>query len=228
MSINPSLKSTRTMFEKRLMSALSLYSYAETTANGTWESIVGWEPLHPRQAQKIVALCFMDIVTGWEDFVESCFIRYLTGASSPSGYKPSLRSGNARSILHAYQLASGKPSFKIGTHYLQWQSWSDVIEAANVFLEKGQPFSLLSQLQRDRLRDATKIRNRVAHASAKCLKDFGVVSRHHVQKVHQGYSVGQLLINKSNKCFGSAAPNQTYFMHYWHLFDNLTKIICPK
>jgi hypothetical protein len=118
MSVKPALISARKVFDKRLEAALSLYSYAESIANGTWESITGWEPLHPRQAQKIVALCFMDIVAGWEEIVENCFIRYLAGAVSPNGYKPSLRSGPARSILHAYQLASGKPAFKVGTHYL--------------------------------------------------------------------------------------------------------------
>jgi hypothetical protein len=228
MSVKPALVSSRKVFDNRLESALSLYSYAENIANGTWESITGWELLHPRQAQKIVALCFMDIVAVWEDFVESCFIRYLAGATSPSGYKPSLRSGSAKSILHAYQLASGRPTFKVGTHYLQWQSWNEVISAARVFYENGEPFSLLSPLQRERLGDATKIRNRVAHTSAKCMKDFGVVSRRHVSRVHRGFSVGQLLINKSNKGFGPAAPNQTYFLHYWHLFDSLAQIVCPK
>ena len=176
MSVKPALVSARKVFDERLKSALSLYSYAEKIANGTWEFITRWEPLHARQAQKIVALCFMDIVAAWEDFVESCFIRYLAGATSPSGYKPSLRSGPARSILHAYQFVSGRPAFKVGAHYLQWQSWSEVISAARVFYEDGEPFSLLSQLQRERLGDATKIRNRVAHTSAKCMKEIGRAS----------------------------------------------------
>ncbi|MBN1931925.1 MAG: hypothetical protein JW786_10005 [Desulfobacterales bacterium] len=228
MSNKPALISARTIFEKRLQSAMNLYCYVEAIANGTWDSISGWEPLHPRQAQKIVALCFMDIVTGLEDFVESCFIRYLAGSTSPNGYKPSLRCGQTSSILHAYQLASGNPAFKVGSHYIQWQSWKDVMEAAKVFFEKGEPFSLLSPLQRDRLLDATKIRNRVAHASAKCKKDFGVISRQHVPKVHQGFNAGQLLIDKSSKCFGNTVPTRSYFMHYWALFESAAQIICPK
>lgn len=228
MSNKPSLKSTRQLFDKRLQASLSLYSYAEITANGTWDSIVGWEPLHPRQAQKIVALCFMDIVIGWEDFIESCFIRYLAGSTSPNGYKPTLRCGCAESIHHAYQLASGRSDFKIGSNYLQWQTHKDVVETAKVFFEKGEPFSLLTQLQKDRLLDATKIRNRVAHASEKCKKDFGVVSRQHVQRVYQGFSAGRLLIDKTSKCFGNAAPTQSYFKHYWLLFVNLAQIICPQ
>ncbi len=224
----PSLISARSTFQNRLQSAGDLYSYAEETAKGTWESITGWEPLHPRQAQKVVALCFMDIVTGWEDFVESCFIRYLAGAASPSGYKPALRCGQADSILHAYQLASGDAGFKVGTNYLQWRTWKDVLAAARVFFDKGEPFSLLSQMQRERLHDATKIRNRVAHASEKCKKDFGVVARQHVSKVHQGFSVGQLLIDESSQSFGKGVPSQTYFEHYWSMFDTLAQLICPR
>lgn len=224
----PALVSARALFDNRLLSALNLYSYVETTANGTWDSIVSWEPLHPRQAQKIVALCFMDIVTGWEDFIESCFIRYLAGATSPNGYNPILRCGCAKSISHAYQLASGKSEFKIGSNYLQWQNHKDVVETAKVFFERGEPFSRLSQLQKDRLLDAIKIRNRVAHASEKCKKDFGVVSRQHVQKVHQGFSAGQLLIDKSSKGFGNAVPKQSYFMHYLKLFQDMAQLICPK
>jgi hypothetical protein len=169
----------------------------------------------------------MDIVIGWEDFIESCFIRYLAGSTSPNGYKSILRCGSAKSILHAYQLASGKPEFRIGSNYLQWQNHKEVIETARVFFERGEPFSLLSQLQKDRLLDAIKIRNRVAHASAKCKKDFGVVSRRHVQKVYQGFSVGQLLIDKSSKGFGNAVTKQSYFMHYFKLFEDMAQVICP-
>lgn len=228
MANKPSLKSIRKVFDDRLSSSLGLYSYAEKIAKGTWESITGWEPLHPRQAQKIVALSFMDIVAGWEDFVEGCFIRYLAGATSPNGYKPLIRCGYAKSIPHAYQLASGNPAFKIGNHYFQSNSWRDVVDAAKVFYENGEPFSLLSPLQKERLADATKIRNRIAHTSDKCKKDFGIIARRYVSNVHQGYSAGQLLIYKSNKGFGSTAPIQSYFGHYQSMFEDLAEVICPK
>ena len=228
MANKPSLKSIRSVFDDRLSSSLGLYSYAEEIAKGTWESITGREPLHPRQAQKIVALSFMDIVAGWEDFVEGSFVRYLAGATSPNGYRPSMRCGYAKSIPHAYQLASGNPAFKIGSHYFQSNSWRDVVEAAKVFYENGEPFSLLSPFQKEKLADASKIRNRIAHTSDKCKKEFGVVARQCVPNVHQGYSAGQLLIYKSNKGFGRSAPTQSYFRHYLSLFEDLAEVICPK
>ena len=154
------------------------------------------------------------------------------GASSPSGYAPPLRLAAASSISHAYQLASGDPKFRVGSHYIPWTSWSDAVERAQVFFPAGVPFANLTAIQRDRLADAIRIRNRVAHASAKVRHDFIEVARRHLglsedKKLSQGYDVGQLLLDKTTKCFGKGIKKATYFEHYAHLFHDMANHVCP-
>ena len=106
---------------------------------------------------------------------------------------------------------------------MTWSSWSDVVDRAQLFFQAGAPFSTLTHLQRDRLTDGIRIRNRIAHSSTKVRNDFNEVARRHLglapdKKLSQGYDVGQLLLDKSTKCFAKGLKQATYFEHYAHLF----------
>lgn len=232
MANRPALNTIRATFDQRLEGAIDLFSAVSPLAGGTWDAINGWEALYPGQARRVVALAFLQIVISWEDFVESCFVRYLMGASSPTGFAPLLRLGVASSISHAYQLVSGDPKFRVGTHFITWTTWSDVVERAKVFFQDGAPFANLTPLQRDRLADAIRIRNRVAHTSAKVRQDFVEIARRHLglpedKKLSQGYDVGQLLLDRSTKCFGKGTKQATYFEHYAQLFYDIANHVCP-
>ncbi len=180
MANKPALNAIRKSFDKKLQGATDLFSAVYVFAEGTWDAINGWEALYPGQARRVVALSFLQVVISWEDFIESCFVRYLMGATSPSGFAPQLRLGPASSISHAYQLASCDPKFRVGRHYMTWSSWSDVVDRAQLFFQAGAPFSTLTHLQRDRITDAIRIRNRVAHSSTKVRNDFNEVARRHL------------------------------------------------
>jgi hypothetical protein len=232
MANKPALNAIRKSFDKKLQRAADLFSAVYVFAEGTWDAINGWEALYPGQARRVVALSFLQVVISWEDFIESCFVRYLMGATSPSGFAPQLRLGPASSISHAYQLASCDPKFRVGSHYMTWSSWSDVVDRAQLFFQAGAPFSTLTHLQRDRLTDAIRIRNRIAHSSTKVRNDFNEVARRHLglapdKKLSQGYDVGQLLLDKSTKCFAKGLKQATYFEHYAHLFYEMADHICP-
>jgi|ERR1700730_8551535 len=133
MANKPALNAIRKSFDKKLQRAADLFSAVYVFAEGTWDAINGWEALYPGQARGVVALSFLQVVISWEDFIESCFVRYLMGATSPSGFAPQLRLGPASSISHAYQLASCDPKFRVGSHYMTWSSWSDVVDRAQLF-----------------------------------------------------------------------------------------------
>ena len=139
---------------------------------------------------------------------------------------------SAPSISHAYQLASCDPKFRVGSHYMTWSSWSDVVDRAQLFFQAGAPFSTLTHLHRDRITDAIRIRNRIAHSSTKVRNDFNEVARRHLglapdKKLSQGYDVGQLLLDKSTKCFANCLKQATYFERYAHLFYEMADHICP-
>jgi len=231
MKKEPSLRSVRDEFDSGIQSAVQLYCAAEKDARGHWHAITGWAGLYPGHARRIVALAFMQMVIAWEELVEGSLIRYLAGAPAPSGYRPRLRIGPAKSLAHAYQLISGNPKFEASKHFLSWDSWGSFVDTAALFLEGAEPFSKLTPLQRERLHDAKKIRNRVAHFSQKVRKDFAQIAKKHLGipengKLKQGYDVGQLLVDESSKGFGKVKKGP-YFIHYANLMLAIADIICP-
>lgn len=120
----------------------------------------------------------------------------------------------------------------VGSHYMTWSSWSDVVDRAQLFFQAGAPFSTLTHLHRDRITDTIRIRNRIAHSSTKVRNDFNEVARRHLglapdKKLSQGYDVGQLLLDKSTKCFANCLKQATYFERYAHLFYEMADHICP-
>lgn len=228
----PALSTVCKRFGGAIQSAADLYSAVRPFSEGTWDSINGWEPIYPGQARRIVSLAFLQIVIGWEDFVEATFIRYLAGAMSPSAYTPVLRLGTAKSLSHAYQLATGEPGYDPQKHFGKWNNWKDIEELAKVFFDSGRPFTNLTQHEKQRLSAAIYIRNRVAHSSSKCRSDFVRVSKEHLgistkSALPQGFSVGHLLLTSSKRLFGPNAEEKPYFEHYLDVFESAAKRICP-
>lgn len=218
-------------FMTRIQSSADLYGAVEKFALGTWHSIRGWEILYPGHARRIVALAFMNLVVGWEDFVEACFIRYLTGSESPSGWTPKLRLSACKNIDHAYALIAGTTNFDITKQYLNWSSWPEVESRAKVFFVDGKPFTRFSNLQKQRLKDSQIIRNRVAHSSTKCREEFKRVAKNFrglpsSQKLPKGIDVGQVLLDKSARGFGPKT-NEPLFIRYAYLYCDLAQIIAP-
>lgn len=195
----------------------------------TYEAIKGWEPLHHAQAMRVVALAFMNIVTAWEEFVQSTFIRYMAGAASGSGYRPRLRVGPCSSLRHAGQILTRKSDFDFESDFISWSSWGEVTNRAALFFEDGRPFSSVIERDRQRLKSAVTIRNRVAHASSKARAEFIKVAKLHLgrppqSKLRQGYTVGQLLLEQPRTFSTTGA---TYFEAYVELFTHLSDVIAP-
>lgn len=228
-----SLTTVRKDFDKKLTSAKELFDAVQPIATGSRDAIQGQAALFPGQARRVVGLSFMLMVMAMEDLVEATIVRYIAGSKAPDGTQPQLRLSNAGSIPHAYQLLSGNPDHKPGAQYLTWADWGETIKLAKVFFEDGKPFSSLSLLERSRLADAAKIRNRVAHFSGKCRNDFNTVARSYMglagtAKLPQGFTVGQLLVETSNKHFGNGCGTKFYYDHFRKLFEDVAAKICPK
>lgn len=229
----PALTTIRKQFDATLKSAEDLYNAVKPFADGTWDSINGVEALYPGQARRVVSLAFLQVVIGWEDFVEAVFVRYLVGAESPSGYSPNLRLAPAKSLGHAYQLASGDPEHVPNKHFISWNKWKNVEALAKVFFDAGRPFTNITDHEKQRLADCVVIRNRIAHSSKKCKADFIKAAKSHLKlksedKLSQGFSAGQLLLTSSCVLFGNNAEQKPFFEHYLGLVQVCADRICPK
>jgi hypothetical protein len=217
----PTLSSSYTAFSGSLHSAENLYVAVEGFCKWTYKG-VNLEALHPAQARRVVALCFLAAVGSWEQFVEACFVRYLAGAKSASGKHPHLRFGPAASLKYAYAVISGKPGFDPEKNYLSW-TVEDTLKRSSLFFGVGDPFKRAIQPAQEALDDAAIIRNRVAHASQKSRIAFRTVARklRHGQ-LRQGYSVGDLLLEENAKpAKVSSQPDGVLFDRYITLFRDL-------
>lgn len=223
MSRKPAIKHIKTEFQKRIDSSVNLFdSVINFTSTDTWESINGYESLHPGQAKKIIALAFLDMVSQWEVFVDNCFVRFLAGATYLNGNAPHLRVSGCVSIQHSYQLLTLKEKYDPNNSYLSFKSWREVEEKAKIFFTNGEPFTTLTDIEKQRLKDATIIRNRIAHYSDKCRDQFKSLAKRILNrdKLYGGFSVGDLLITETNKNFDNNTQ-QSIFYHYRDILTNM-------
>jgi len=191
-----------------------------------------YEPLHPGQARRIVALAFMNIVAAWEEFVQGTFIRYMAGASSGNGYKPRLRFGPSESLAHAGQILSGKKEFGFQKDYFNWSSWKDVLSRAELFFSNGEPYSNVPEKYHRVIKDAFIIRNRIAHSSRKCRSEFNSLARRYLglrksAKLPQGYSVGNVLVEPNVRGFSKNHSPVDYFSAFCEIFTEIADISAP-
>lgn len=231
MGRKPALATVKQNFDSTILSAANLYAAVLPFIARTYESIMD-NPLHANQARRVVALGFLGALAAWEEFVESVFVRYLADATSPGGYQARQRAGAAVSLQHAYELVAGQSGYDPQRHYLSWSSPSDVLARADIFFYQGQPFRAAFGHWRERLQDAAKIRNRVAHASQKARREFKSVALKHLGKAKdgklpQGYSPGDLLVEPADRGFGALGEQPNYFIAYMNMFLDLSEKLVP-
>ena len=229
----PSLRSVKATFRQVIDSSVNLFGTVEGLCKRDFDGIED-NPLHFVQARRVVGLAFLGTVAAWEDFLEASFVRYLAGAASPSGYRPAPRAGYAQSIQHAYSLVSGKRGFDPVSQFLSWSTISDVLARADLFFSHGVPFRPALSSAQQRLSDATRIRNRVAHSSLKARAEFKAVALQHLGRPAKGvlpraFSPGDLLLETASRGFPSFSTGpEPYFIAYLNLYLELADRIAPE
>ncbi len=227
MARKPSAWGAHRAFVAALGSSKSLYDAVAPLCD---RKSKGTRALHASQARRVIALSFLAMVAAWEEYLEAAFVRYLTGAAAVTGYKPRLRAGPATDIGHAYELLTGKANYRPDAEVLSWSSPAKVIDRAEIFFYQGQPFKGAIMKWQAQLQDANAIRNRVAHASAKCRTEFKkaalrLLGRPKSGQLSQGYSVGDLLVATGGR--GFQVNTWTYFQNYWVMYFELLITLTP-
>lgn len=187
--------------------------------------------LHSKHVRKVVELAFMGVMSSWEEFLERCFVRYMAGAST-ANYTPSLKVGRSDNIEHSYQLLSEQGNYDPSKDYLKISDPKWVLMKAKFYFDGGRPFDILDNSS-NKIKDANKIRNRVAHSSTKCKADFKEVAIKFLDinngKLSQGFSAGNLLLSKADRHFGQSAKNRgiTFFDAYIEFFEDAARQLVP-
>jgi hypothetical protein len=240
MSRTPKLNSVRNEFVRIISSAVNIFLavFQYTEKDRIYAGIQGEEPLHPAQVKRIIAFSFTQVISAWEQFIQDSFMRYMIGASSPSGYKPQLRIGPCKSYIHAWQVLTGKIGFDPDRDFIGWTSWQIITDRAKIYFEEGHPFTLLGQPDTQRIADAVALRNRVVHGSSRCIEKFKKVAKEHLRlsvedKLNPGYGVGDLLIHeplifpKNPEITPETPEFNNYFISYANLFLEAAYKIAP-
>jgi hypothetical protein len=228
----PSVETSRADFEyqldvaRRIVGAVMKLEAVKPTATN---------PLHTKHVTRIAELAFMGAVASWEGFLEGTLVRYMAGAKSKNGYAPALRLGPADTISHAYDVLSGEHGYDPAASYMTWTSPSRVISLVKVFLKDGAPFADVLTREQDRLKTASKLRNRIAHGSDKSRADF-LEAANRVRnwplstKLPRGTTVGSVLLEHAQSFFGKATParNINVFSAYMDLFASSAQRIAPR
>lgn len=187
--------------------------------------------IHPAHVLQVAELAFMGLVASWEEFLERSLVRYVAGTTTASGYVPTAKFGLASSLQDAYIYLSQNPNYDPLKHYLKVTDYQWVVKTAG-FIFSAHPYGCLTP-KMHLLRHATTIRNRVAHASEKCKRDFvasAVYFKNPPQnKLSQGFSVGKLLFEHVQRHFDPQAirAQKTHFEAYADLYEGLARQIVP-
>ncbi len=140
-----------------------------------------------RRIESIAGLALLKIHLAWEEFLESVFVRYMCGATSASGFAPTLLSSPVSTISGAMK------KLLQSNRYLNWNP-QDTLHRANCYYDHGEPFATTISAVMQTGDDIVTVRNRFAHRSeyaaqrfrALVLKAFGYVPR--------GMSPGRFLL----------------------------------
>jgi hypothetical protein len=224
----PAIGSVSRTFYAALHSASGLASAVQPFCARNYEGIRE-NPLHPNQARRVIALSFLAASAAWEEFVGAVFVRYVAGATSPSGYSPTLLMGRAPSLDHAHKLVAGKHDYDPESRFLSWGP-DETLARVRLFFRAGSAFEHAISGAARQLKDAAIIRNRVAHASRKCRADFVDTARRLLgrRSLNQGYGVGDLLLERPRTPLHHHPRSATYLDAYFFMFDHLGDAIAPR
>lgn len=110
---------------------------------------------------------YLDLFTEFEWLIENLFIGILSGSVMPNNT-------NIRRKL-AIKPVTEIEAVLLGERraYLDWLPYTDnTIKRANIYFDEGKPFTLLDDIEKNKIATYQKIRNAITHKSKKANKEF--------------------------------------------------------
>lgn len=170
-----------------------------------------------KKKELIVGLSLLQLHSAWESFIEDTFIRYLCGAVSPSGFKPTLVS------LKEKNIPSALSTLLSGQNYINW-SPKNTTSRSKKYFSAGTPYTNALAVTSSVCEDINIIRNRFAHRSIYSLSEFHKVVRREVGFIPIGMTVGRFL----QSCSSSPTHGgNNYIEYYANVLQIASKIIVP-
>jgi hypothetical protein len=176
-----------------------------------------YHSLNNRSIESFVCLQFLRMHLSWEEFLESTFIRYICGYSSPSGLTPKLLCAQQRCLKDAMTEIHGT------RRYVNWAP-TETVDRACKYLDGGEPYHSSISAAKHELQNIYSIRNRIAHRSDFAKEQFRDVIRSEIGYNPRGITPGRFLLIR--KKIGRR-KNVTYLEYYMEMLSILSRQIVP-
>jgi len=198
------------VFNEKITESLALANSAVTLREPRGNM---YRPILKSKIYLIVELSFLQLFTSWEQFLEETFVRYMCGCITQNGYSPK-RFVNPRTLKHALEIISQ------GRQYVDWTKPEDVIDRAELFFDKGEPFANTLRTASNQLEEMKTLRNRIAHRSRHSEKRFQTVV---LQKM--GYNPHNMVPGKFLLQRIPSSNTRTVLQEYGDLLLALSKLV---
>lgn len=169
-----------------------------------------------QQRDTIVEWAFVNIHTEWENFLESCFLTYMLGSQTISGYKP-VRYVFPKDGQHALGIILA------GRDFFQWTKPARVREQAELCFANGEPFRTVLESATTDLTEMTIIRNAIVHRSMVSQNKFKILVRNKLKTAPLGVTPGIFLATTKPKTLQT-----TFLNNYCAKLKVIAKKIVPS
>lgn len=166
------------------------------------------------QKALIYELAFLRCFLAWEVFLEETFYAYMLQKPAPDG-TVFTRYISPRDEQHARDIIRGERRFAT------WSRGADVIKRAELFFERGEPFSSGLGAAGGDLADMVVVRNRIAHQSGTAKTKFLDLVRRKHGSVPRGTSAGRFLLGTD----ATATTNR--FEAYLRVVSAVSRVVAP-
>lgn len=143
--------------------------------------------IHDVDIRQAYAGLYLDLFTEFENLLEELFLGILKGEVKPNNntVQPKIK---IKPITELETVMHGTKAKK----YLDWLPYSDnTIPRAKIYFVDGNPFSFLTEIQKNRIANYHTIRNAIAHKSKKAMNEFNTLitglTLLPIEKTPQGY-----------------------------------------
>lgn len=137
----------------------------------------------------IINSAFVNLITGWEKFLENSVIAYCLNERSLQGNIPP-HYINPTDEEHANNIIKGE------SVYFDWSKSDNIKNMAQRIFENGEPYiSVLSGINTI-LIEIKKVRNNIAHNSLKSNNEFDTLIRNVLSPSYVGLTTAQFLLAK--------------------------------
>jgi hypothetical protein len=138
------------------------------------------------QRDTIVEWAFVSVLAAWENFLENCFLTYMLGDQTASGYRP-VRYVFPSDRRHALGIILA------GREFFQWTDPKRVKKQADLCFENGEPFRAVLDSATTDLVEMNTVRNAIVDRSMVALENFKSLVRDKLKTAPLGIRPGIFL-----------------------------------